>query len=61
MLIGGGDAGVAQQVAHVATVAESYDSADCATLISDTGSGRVPGSRWRGEGRLSQNRPFLDS
>ena len=30
------------------SVAEPYDRAGCATLISDTGSGRLPSGSWRG-------------
>jgi len=33
LLVGGGDAGVAEQMAHVSTVAEPCDSGGCATLI----------------------------
>jgi hypothetical protein len=39
LLVGGGDAGVAEQVSHGLTVAQPSDSGGCATLISDTGSG----------------------
>jgi hypothetical protein len=41
LLVGGGDASVAEQMSHVETVAEPCDSSGCATLISDTGCGRV--------------------
>ena len=39
LLVGGGDAGIAKQMSHSRSVAEPYDRAGCATLISDTGSG----------------------
>jgi hypothetical protein len=39
VLVGGGDAGVAEQMSHELTVAQPSDSGGCATLISDTGSG----------------------
>jgi hypothetical protein len=41
LLPGGGDAGIAEQVSHALTVAEPCDRAGCATLISDTSSGRL--------------------
>jgi hypothetical protein len=37
LLVGGGDASVAEQMSHAPTVAQPCDSAGCATLISDTG------------------------
>jgi hypothetical protein len=40
LLVGGGDAGVAKQVSHRPTVSQPSDTGGCATLISDTGSGR---------------------
>jgi hypothetical protein len=39
VLVGGGDASIAEQVSHGVTVSQPSDSNDCATLISDTGSG----------------------
>ena len=55
MLVGGGDAGVAEQVSHGVTVAEPCDSDGCATLISVTGSGRLRGASWRGRGGCRRN------
>jgi hypothetical protein len=43
LLVGDGDAGIAEQVTHGRSVAEPCDRAGRATLISDTGSGRVKG------------------
>jgi hypothetical protein len=43
LLVGGGDADIAEQVSHGVTVSQPSDSGGCATLISDTGSGH----RWR--------------
>jgi hypothetical protein len=40
VLVGGGDAGIAEQVSHGGSVAEPCDRGGCATLISDTSSGR---------------------
>jgi hypothetical protein len=40
VLVGGGDAGIAEQVSHAPTVSQPSDTSDCATLISDTGSGQ---------------------
>jgi hypothetical protein len=39
VLVGGGDAGVAELMSHGGSVAEPCDNVGCATLISDTGSG----------------------
>ena len=44
LLVGGGDAGIAKQMSHGGSVAEPYDRPGCATLISDTGSGRMLGA-----------------
>jgi hypothetical protein len=43
LLVGGGDAGIAEQMSHAGTVSQPSDRGWCATLISDTGSGH----RWR--------------
>ena len=39
LLVGGGDAGVAEQMSHGVTVSQPSDSGGGATLISDTSSG----------------------
>jgi hypothetical protein len=55
LLVGGGDAGIAEQVTHAESVAELCDRVGCATLISDTDSGH----RWwpwrRGSGGCRRN------
>ena len=44
LLVGGGDAGVAEQVSHGrVTVSQPSDTGGCATLISDTDSGHRSG------------------
>src|SRR5512133_431869 len=40
VLVGGRDPGVTKQMSHGGTVAQPCDSGGCATLISDTSSGR---------------------
>jgi hypothetical protein len=44
VLVGGGDAGIAEQMTHGRSVAEPCDRAGCATLIPDTSSEHVIGS-----------------
>jgi hypothetical protein len=51
LLVGGGDAGVAERVSHPSTVAEPCDSHGCATLIVDTGSERLLSGSWGEEKR----------
>ena len=41
VLVGGGDAGIAELMSHAVTVSQPSDSGGCATLISDTGSGHL--------------------
>jgi hypothetical protein len=50
LLVGGGDAGIAKQVSHAGTVSQPSDRACCATLISDTSSGRLQGPSPGGRG-----------
>jgi hypothetical protein len=57
LLVGGGDAGIAEQMTHSRTVAEPCDRAGYATLISDTGFGRLQGSRWSGRAAVAE--PFV--
>jgi hypothetical protein len=61
LLVGGGDASVAEQMSHGVTVSQPSDTGGCATLISDTGSGRPLTGMAAGERRLWQKRPFLDA
>jgi hypothetical protein len=49
VLVGGGDASVAEQVSHPGSVTEPSDSRGCATLISDTDSGHLSGGLEGGE------------
>jgi hypothetical protein len=58
LLVGGGDAGVAEQVSHARTVSQPSDTGGCATLISDTGSGRLPAALRRGRGDCRRNARF---
>jgi hypothetical protein len=58
LLVGGGDAGIAEQMSHGRTVAEPCDSTGCATLISDTGSGRLLSTVRRGSGGCRRNVRF---
>jgi hypothetical protein len=60
LLVGGGDAGVAEQMAHAMTVAEPCDSADCATLISGMSSGRADPGLTVGQGGCRRNERFCD-
>jgi hypothetical protein len=53
--VGGGDVGVAERLSMRTTVTEPCDSAGCATLISDTGSGRLPIALRRGRGDCRRN------
>jgi hypothetical protein len=50
LLVGGGDASIAEQVSHDVTVSQPSDSGGCATLISDTSSERCWRPLWRGSG-----------
>jgi hypothetical protein len=61
VLVGGGDAGIAEQVSHGGTVSQSSDSGGCVTLISDTGSGNRWGALVAGERWLSQKPAVSDS
>ncbi|MDQ3929813.1 MAG: hypothetical protein M3328_11810, partial [Chloroflexota bacterium] len=58
LLVGGGDAGVAEQVSNGLTVSQPSDSGGCATLISDTGSGRLLRGLRRGSGDCRRNARF---
>jgi len=61
VLVGGGDAGVAEQMSHAGTVSQPSDSGGCATLISDMSSGRLSSGSWRGSGGCRRKRTFEDS
>jgi hypothetical protein len=50
LLVGGGDAGVAEQMSHAHDGRRTLDRPGCATLILDTGSGRVKPCCGRGRG-----------
>jgi hypothetical protein len=58
LLVGGGDAGIAEQMTHRGTVAEPCDSGGCATLIVDTGSERLLSGSWGGGGLSQKRGPF---
>ena len=55
LLVGGGDAGIAEQVSPAGSVTEPCDRAGCATLVSDTGSGRLLSTLRRGSGSCRRN------
>jgi hypothetical protein len=56
LLVDDGDPSAAEQVTMPLTVAEPCDTAGYATLIADTGSGRLPVGRAAAERGVSQNR-----
>ena len=58
VLVGGGDAGIAEQVSHGLTVSQPSDTGGCAMLISDTGSGRLREGWRRGRGGCRRNVRF---
>ena len=58
LLVGGGDAGIPEQMSHGVTVSQPSDSGGCATLISDTGSGHLQGGLGRGSGGCRRNARF---
>jgi hypothetical protein len=58
LLVGGGDAGIAEQMSHGVTVSQPSDTGGCATLISDTSSGRLRAASRRGSGGCHRNVRF---
>src|ERR1044072_8260131 len=61
LLVGGGDAGVAEEGGHAPRVAQPCDISACGTLIADTACGRIYTVQRRGRGGRRRNERFRDS